>query len=67
LIISQKKTDKISNASTFNLGALISSSSNRTFNVLIRYRNLLNEEYITKGRLESGRFYFEGLEKSSGS
>lgn len=63
--IKKKINDDISDTDTFDLGALIPYSSHRTFDVIIRYKNAENEEYITEGKVGEGTFDFKRIEKIS--
>jgi len=61
--IKTKINGKISDADKFDLGALFPRSAQRTFEVSIRYRNLLGEEYVAKGILGQETFDYEKIEK----
>ena len=63
--IEKKINDEISDTDTFDLGALIPYSAQRTFNVKVRYKNISNEEYITEGKVGEGTFDFKRIEKIS--
>lgn len=61
--IRTKINGEISDADKFDLGALFPRSAQRTFEVSIRYKNLLGEEYVTKGTLGQETFDYENIEK----
>jgi len=63
--IKKKINDHISDTDTFDLGALLPFSANRSFNVIIRYKNSENEEFITEGIVGVGTFDFRRIEKIS--
>jgi len=50
---------------TFDLGALIPHSVQRTFKVIIRYRNTQSDEYIAEGKVGEVSFDLERIEKIS--
>jgi hypothetical protein len=58
-----KTNGKISDADKFDLGALFPRSAQRTFEVSIRYNNLVGDEYVTKGTLGQETFDYESIEK----
>jgi len=63
--IKKKINDDVSDTSTFELGALIPFSAIRTFDVIIRYKNSENEEFITEGKVGKETFDFKRIEKIS--
>jgi len=63
--IKKKINDEISDTDTFDLGALIPFSAQRSFNVKIRYKNAENEKYITEGKVGEGTFDITRIEKVS--
>lgn len=63
--IKKKINDEVSDTDLFDLGALIPFSTQRTFDVVIRYKNAEKEEYITEGKVGEGTFDFTRIEKIS--
>jgi len=63
--IKKKINDNVSDIDTFYLGALLPFSANRSFNVIIRYKNSENEEFKTEGVVGEGTFDFKKIEKIS--
>ncbi len=61
--IKKKINDEVSDTDTFDLGALIPFSTQRTFDVKIRYKNAENEEYMTGGIVGEGTFDITRIEK----
>lgn len=63
--IKKKINDEISETDTFDLGALVPRVAQRTFKVLIRYKNIQGDEYVAEGKVGEGAFDFEKIEKIS--
>lgn len=63
--IKKKVNNEISDTDTFDLGALIPFSAQRSFGVKIRYKNAENEKYITEGKVGEGTFDITRIEKIS--
>ena len=61
--IKKKINDQISDTDTFDLGALIPYSAQRTFDLTIKYKNAENEKYTTKGKVGEGTFDITRIEK----
>ena len=61
--IKKKINGEISDTDTFDLGALIRYSAQKTFNVKIKYKNAEKEEYITEGKLGIDTFDITRIEK----
>jgi len=63
--IKKKINDHVSGTDTFDLGALLPSSANKSFNIKIRYENSENERFITEGIVGERTFDFRRIEKIS--
>ena len=61
--IKLKINDNISDADRFDLGALFPRSAQQTFEISIRYENLVGDEYVTKGTLGQETFDYASIEK----
>jgi len=61
----KKINEDISDADAlFDLGALLPRSAHRTFNISIRYRDVLNGKHVTEGKLGLGAFEFDKITKT---
>lgn len=60
--IKRKTNDEISEINSFEWGAIIPYSAQRTFDVIIRYKNAEKEKYITEGKLGEGTFDITRIE-----
>jgi hypothetical protein len=63
--IKKKVNGLISDTDTFDLGALIPYSANRSFDVAIRYENSENEKFITEGIIGVGAFEFTRIKRAT--
>jgi hypothetical protein len=61
--IKKRINGDVSGADNFDLAALFPRSAQRTFEVFIKYSNLVGDEYVTKGTLGQETFDYEDIEK----
>ena len=62
LIIKKKINGDISETNSFDRGAIIPPGAQRTFDVIIRYKNAEKEKFTTEGKLGEGTFDITRIE-----